>query len=87
MINDTSTALFNYFDFGPCFGTNAGSYYSDIRIYNNSNKSTGSKADFGSSYNLPPGYSYGQANTRSYLAGNYENWLTTEIEVFQIFFN
>ena len=87
MINDTSTAIYNTAGNGPSFGSYKGNYYCDIAIFNNSNIITGNYADFGSSYNLPSGYSYGQSNTRSYLAGSYNSWLTTEIEVFKIYFS
>jgi hypothetical protein len=38
---------------------------------------------FGSSYNLPNGYTYG-GNANNFLAGNHNQWTTTEIEVYQI---
>ena len=41
--------------------------------------------DFGSSYELPKGYKHGDDKTRSYLAGSYEDWKPTEVEVFEIF--
>jgi hypothetical protein len=37
---------------------------------------------FGLSYNLPDGYTY-DGNARDYLAGNYGESKTTEIEVYQ----
>jgi hypothetical protein len=69
---------------GPTFGSNDGSNDMDIYVRENSNISTGSQSDFGASYNLPSGYQQEQLNTQSYLAGSYNSWLTTEIEVFQI---
>jgi hypothetical protein len=65
--------------YGPAFGDGI-----DIYVRDNSNIYTKSYANFGDSYNLPPGYTHGESNTQSYLAGSYSSWLTTEIEVFQI---
>ena len=63
---------------GPIFG---GGH--DIYIRNESNKTTGSHSDFGHSYNLPNEYTYG-GNAQSFLAGNFNEWTASEIEVFQI---
>jgi hypothetical protein len=65
--------------YGPAFG---GGH--DIHVRDSSNVYTGSYTNFGHSYSLPAGYAYGQSNTKSYLAGSYNSWLTTEIEVFQL---
>ncbi len=61
---------------GPIFGN-------DIYICNQSNTFIGSHSNFGHSYNLPDGYTYG-GNARDFLAGNHDQWTTTEIEVYQI---
>ena len=57
---------------------------SDILICNDSNLEYGSYTNFGVSYRLPEGYEYGTEMTRSYLAGNYNHWLTKEIEIYKI---
>ena len=56
----------------------------DIDILANSNTETGSYTDFGNSYQLPEGYTYGSESAKNYLAGKDYSWLTTEIEVFQL---
>jgi hypothetical protein len=82
-VRDPSTAIRPSMP-GPSFGSYKGSNEMDIYVTDNSNISTGSRSDFGASYNLPSGYQQEQSNTLSYLAGSYNSWLTTEIEVFQI---
>ena len=62
------------FSFGDC----------DIVVKANSNTETGSYTQFGYSYRLPEGFAYGSRSANDYLSGNYHNWLTTEIEVFQL---
>ncbi len=71
----------------PQFELNESSVYGptfadDIHICNESNAKIGSYTHFGYSYNLPNGYTKG-GNARDYLAGNYGEWTTTEIEVYQ----
>ena len=56
----------------------------DIAVKANSNTETGSCTYFGYSYELPEGYTYGNESANSYLSGNFNKWLTTEIEVFQL---
>ena len=70
-------ALFGSKNHGPTFG---GGH--DIYICNHSNTSKGSYTRFGHSYFLPVRYSY--ADARGFLAGNYNEWLASEIEVYQI---
>ncbi len=70
-------ALYGYSSYGPSFG------YNDICILNESNTKMGSSSNFGDSYNLPNGYTYGE-NANDFLAGNWNKWITTEIEVYQI---
>jgi hypothetical protein len=43
----------------------------------------GSYSNFGNSYNLLDGYTHG-GNAKDFLAGNYNQWTTSEIEVYQI---
>ncbi len=70
-------ALIGNTRYGPIFGGD------DIYICNQSNTNFGSFSNFGNSYNLPNGYTYG-GNAKDFLAGNYNKWTTTEIEVYQI---
>ena len=76
-IKQTEHALYGNSNYGPIFGGN------DICICNQSDTNKGSFCNFGHSYNLPEGYTFG-GNARDFLAGNYNQWTTTEIEVFQI---
>ena len=62
-------------------------YGEDIVIKDESNKFVGSYCNFGSFYQLPDGMTYDTDDSRSFLAGNYDQWLTTEIEVYQIKFD
>ena len=75
----TEHAIISSSTYGPIFGDGF-----DIYAADNSNISTLSYSNFGSSYELPPGYIYLANNTRSFLAGSFRGWLTTEIEVFQL---
>ncbi len=70
-------ALLGDSNYGPIFGGG------DILILNQSNTTIGSRTNFGWSYNLPDGYTY-DGNAKDFLAGNYNQWTTTEIEVYQI---
>ncbi len=63
--------------YGPVFGGG------DIGIRDQSNTFIGSHSDFGYSYYLPNGYTYGQ-NAKDFLAGKHNQWKTTEIEVYEI---
>ena len=78
MVKDSNNAIYG----GSSYHIFIGVY--DLRIVDKSNITTGSYANIGYSYNPPNGYIYQQTNTRNYLAGSYKEWLTTEIEVFQI---
>ena len=75
-VKSATNALAGFSTFGPTFGAN------DIYICNQSNTTVGSCSNFGHSYNLPYGYTY-EGNAQSFLAGNYDKWKTTEIEVYQ----
>jgi hypothetical protein len=70
-------ALYGNSIFGPTFGNH------DMYICNNSNNTFGSHFYFDLSYNLPHGYIY-KGNAKDFLTGNYKQWTTTEIEVYQI---
>jgi hypothetical protein len=52
--------------YGPTFGGGR-----DLFIDNNAGSNTYSSTDFGYSYQLPPGYTYGETNTRSLLPGSF----------------
>ena len=78
-IKQQKYALNGGVNLGPTFG---GGH--DIQINNQSNVSVGSYSNFGHSYNLPDGYSYGTGDSQCFLAGNYNQWLVDEIEVFQV---
>ena len=79
-VKNSQYAVYGDGNYGPSFGTNT-----DISIRNESNSHYGSYCNFGYYYNLPNGYTTGQSNSQSYLAGNFNQWLTTEIEVHKIF--
>ncbi len=57
---------------------------SDIAIIQYPNIIMGSKTDFGDCFELPQGYVYESDEAKSYLAGNYDQWTTTEIEIYDI---
>ena len=65
--------------YGPTFGAGH-----DIYIINNSNANMGSSSNFGHSYSLPDNIVYGTDIAKNFLAGNHNQWLVTEIEVYQI---
>jgi hypothetical protein len=79
MINSTTgtNALFGSSSYGPTFGGG-----NDIRIVDKSNTSTGSYSRL-RDYTAPT-YPSGSTYT-TFLTGGYQNWRTTEIEVYQIF--
>ena len=81
-VRDPTTALFAWSSVGPAFGSYVGKYFCDIAVGLDSGTNY---ADFGASYNLPSGYSWGTPATRSYLAGTYDTWKTNEIEVYRIY--
>jgi hypothetical protein len=64
-------AMFRYHSAGPVFGLGI-----DLAIGGNAGY-----ARFGRTYQAPPGYTYGETNTSSLLAGS-EVFDTSEIEVF-----
>ncbi len=72
-------AIYGGLGYGPLFGGG-----NDIRIVNRSDIHGGSFSDLGHSYQCPTGYTYGNKNTKCFLAGTDNGWLTTEIEVYQL---
>ncbi len=77
-VKKASSALYGNSGDGPIFGGGC-----DIYICNQSNTNIGSYSYFGNSYNLPDRYTHG-GNAKDVLAGNHNQWTTTEIEVYQI---
>jgi hypothetical protein len=73
------SAIFGWSVYGPTFG---GGF--DIYIKDRSNIHAGSYSNLGNSYQCPTGYSHGNKNTKCFLAGTYDGWLTTEIEIHQL---
>ena len=70
-----NNAIFGWSSYGPIFGY-------DIIIYDQSNIYNGSYSGI-SSY-TPPTYPSG-SDIWTFLTGGFQNWLTTEIEVYQLF--
>ena len=73
MVKDTNYAINALYTFGPIFGKN-------ILITDKSNKYPGSVTELGENYEYPPKIE----DAKTFLAGSLNNWLTTEIEVYQI---
>jgi hypothetical protein len=63
-------AMLRYYQVGPAFGLGI-----DLAIGGNAGY-----AKFGRTYQAPPGYTYGETNTSSLLAGS-EGFTASEIEV------
>ena len=61
--------------YGPTFGSGH-----DLRIVDNAGSNTNSYTNFGYSYQAPSGYTLGQTNTQSLLAGSY-HFTPSEVEV------
>jgi hypothetical protein len=72
---DSGHALYCHSTHAPTFG---GGY--DLYIVNDAKSNTNSYTNFGWAYQAPSGYTYGQANTRSLLAGSY-HFTPSEVEV------
>ena len=83
-VTTPSLAITGRSDQGPTFGA---TYASSVQINDNSNTKTGSHTNFCEYYECPLGYAPDTMNdrTQSYLAGNYNNWLAVEIEVYQLY--
>jgi hypothetical protein len=77
MVIDPSTAIEANPYYGPIFGIRA-----DIFIRDRSDVD-GGYIRYCTSYQCPPGYSWGDTS-RAYLAGSRDDWLVSEIEVYQI---
>jgi hypothetical protein len=75
MVEDSNNAILGYPRYGPIFGNGP-----DILINNNSNTNIGSYTYLGETYHYPRRNKVRE----TFLAGSYDKWLTTEIEVYQI---
>ena len=67
--------------YGPTFGSGH-----DLYVCDKSNVTFGSYSNFCITYNCPQNLSF-SSNSKAYLTGKPYNWLTLEIEVFQIVFD
>jgi hypothetical protein len=76
-VKQAEYALLGNSNYGPTFGGG------DIFICNQSNTTIRNHSNFGWAYNLPVGYTY-NGNAKDFLGGNFDQWTTTEIEVYQI---
>ena len=74
---NSQRAFYHYSGYGPTFGGH------DLRISNNANLNTLSYTDFGVTYQPPPGYTRGAANTKALLAGTHD-FTPSEVEVFYL---
>ena len=63
---NSDTAFWDGPGYSLYFGNSA-----DLSISENANLNTNSYTNFGSTYQPPPGYTYGNANTQALLAGTY----------------
>jgi hypothetical protein len=80
MDRSSSYNIYSYGTNGPSFGYLA----YDLNIVSNSDIYTGSSSFLGYTYQLPAECSYNTNCAKSFLAGSYTGWLTTEIEVYQM---
>ena len=76
----TSYNLYSQGVNGPSFGYQG--YDLDICTY--SNKISNSESSLGYTFQLPVECTYNSACAKSFLAGSFTGWLTTEIEVYQM---
>jgi hypothetical protein len=81
MITQPQTAIAGTSFHGPYFG-GSNKKGGDILIYDGSDINTGSFTKLCTSYECPSGFSVN--DDLKYLAGSFDKWLTTEIEVYQI---
>lgn len=59
--------------------------HSDLVLFNDCNKNSESSSNLGSTYQLPPGATYGSTSAKEYFAGSHE-FRVVEIEVFKVTF-
>ena len=78
-VTDSKKAIYSNKNYGPSFGC-------DITINDRSNTVVGSYCDIGCSYDRESiGFPYKSVHARSFLAGHFNAWKTTEIEVYEIY--
>jgi hypothetical protein len=73
IVSNETNAIYGNPNYGPSFAY-------DIVIKDKSNGNIDSFSDLGWAYHYPAE----NGDSKSFLAGNYDSWLTTEIEVYQI---
>lgn len=73
----SKNAVYERSDYGPTFG---GGH--DLHIRDQANQHTGSYTNLGHTYNPPSGTIYGKNTAQTFLAGNYNSFLVSDIEVF-----
>ena len=66
--------------YGPSFGFQA----YDLKIVSYSNRFASSTSNLGYTFQLPEECTYNSNCTKTFFAGSYTGWLTTEIEVYQM---
>ncbi|KAJ5075724.1 pep-cterm sorting domain-containing protein [Anaeramoeba ignava] len=79
--NGKGRAICSNLSYGPLFGEYNNGYTGDF--YLESNLQPGG-SNFGYSYNLPNGITYGTNEAKSYLAGSYTSWVVDELETYFI---
>ena len=75
---NNGNAIYRGYQFGPRFGSGP-----DFLIANNAGSNTHSYTNFGRTYQPPSGYTFGQNNIKSLLAGSY-SFTPSEIEILYI---
>ena len=76
VFQNSQYAMHDSSEYGPTFGEGH-----DLRIYSDSNSNTNSYVNWGKTYELPDGYTYGGSG-RTWICGY--NFQTIEIEVFAL---
>ena len=77
LVKHPEYAIYGFSLYGPTFGSGH-----DIHVCNESNKIEGSFSCVGYSYVIPDRYR--SEDVRNFLSGNYNQWLSKEIEVYEI---
>ncbi|KAJ5077588.1 pep-cterm sorting domain-containing protein [Anaeramoeba ignava] len=72
-------AIYSRLNRGPYFGNPT--YFGDFSL---KEKLQNGYSNFGLSYNLPNGITYGTNEAKSYLAGSYNSWVVDELETYFI---
>ena len=74
---NSGNAVYEKSDYGPTFGVGHDLYIRDL-----ANQHKGSYTNLGHTYQAPSGTTAGQSNAQTFLAGNYNSFLVTDVEVF-----